>query len=330
MIMKTIKIDILNVVIMGVCAVVAYAVPFELFLFSYAVLGPLHYLTEISWLHRKQYFVAGISRGAWPVFSLAGFALLTLIVLGGKTDRYLPLYAAVLLFIFLSAYVISSLSSFRHRLVGFFIASALAGAAAFFPSLVAVVAILLPTVLHVFLFTFFFMLSGALKSGSRWGVAAAVLFIVLSFILLFDFRFAGSISITAYARTAYHSFEKVNITMLSFLPIKIGDARAAVYSSVFGIAVMRFLAFVYTYHYLNWFSKLQVIRWHLVPRRELVFTVFLWLLSVALYAYDYRIGLVALYFLSMLHVLLEFPLNHSSFKTVFAAGYRRLAGFSPK
>ena len=36
--------------------VVAAVVPFELFLISYAVLGPLHYLTEISWLHDRQYF----------------------------------------------------------------------------------------------------------------------------------------------------------------------------------------------------------------------------------------------------------------------------------
>jgi hypothetical protein len=33
--------------------------PFEVFLFAYAVLGPLHYLTEISWLHDRQYFSKG-------------------------------------------------------------------------------------------------------------------------------------------------------------------------------------------------------------------------------------------------------------------------------
>src|ERR1043165_8502495 len=36
--------------------VAAFVLPFELFLFSYAVLGPLHYLTEISWLHDRKYF----------------------------------------------------------------------------------------------------------------------------------------------------------------------------------------------------------------------------------------------------------------------------------
>lgn len=35
---------------------VAFIYPFELFVFSYAVLGPLHYLTEISWLHDRNFF----------------------------------------------------------------------------------------------------------------------------------------------------------------------------------------------------------------------------------------------------------------------------------
>src|SRR5689334_16188561 len=30
--------------------------PFTLFLIAFAVLGPLHYLTEISWLHDREYF----------------------------------------------------------------------------------------------------------------------------------------------------------------------------------------------------------------------------------------------------------------------------------
>ena len=44
---------------MIVSAVLAFILPFELFLFSYAVLGPLHYLTEIGWLHKKNYFAKG-------------------------------------------------------------------------------------------------------------------------------------------------------------------------------------------------------------------------------------------------------------------------------
>jgi hypothetical protein len=35
----------------------AYALPCRLILLSYAVLGPAHYLTEISWLHERSYFL---------------------------------------------------------------------------------------------------------------------------------------------------------------------------------------------------------------------------------------------------------------------------------
>ena len=36
----------------------------------------------------------------------------------------------------------------------------------------------------------------------------------------------------------------------------------------------------------------------------------IWLASVGIYVYDYRVGLRWLFFLSFTHVLLELPLNH--------------------
>ena len=48
-----------NIGLMIVSAILAFILPFELFLFSYAVLGPLHYLTEIGWLHKKNYYTKG-------------------------------------------------------------------------------------------------------------------------------------------------------------------------------------------------------------------------------------------------------------------------------
>ena len=41
--------------------------------------------------------------------------------------------------------------------------------------------------------------------------------------------------------------------------------------------------------------------------------VVLWLGAIALYAWDYRIGMTVLFALSWLHVLLEFPLDHRTF-----------------
>jgi hypothetical protein len=38
----------------------------------------------------------------------------------------------------------------------------------------------------------------------------------------------------------------------------------------------------------------------------------IWVMSIAIYAYDYMLGLKWLFLLSFLHVLLEFPLNYRS------------------
>ena len=53
------QINYLNIGLMAISMIAAYVLPFEVFLFAYAFLGPLHYLTEISWLHDRQYFAKG-------------------------------------------------------------------------------------------------------------------------------------------------------------------------------------------------------------------------------------------------------------------------------
>ncbi|MEY4659732.1 MAG: hypothetical protein RJB36_1498, partial [Bacteroidota bacterium] len=82
-----------------------------------------------------------------------------------------------------------------------------------------------------------------------------------------------------------------------------------VYNSTVGIMLMRFIAFAYLYHYLNWFSKTEVIRWHQVPKLRFAAVILLWIVASVFYTYDYSLGLSLLFFLSFSHVLLEFPLN---------------------
>ena len=50
------RIDYINIGLLVFSCLLAFVIPFELFLFAYAVMGPLHYLTEISWLHDKNYY----------------------------------------------------------------------------------------------------------------------------------------------------------------------------------------------------------------------------------------------------------------------------------
>lgn len=49
------RINHLNSLLMVASCAAAFLMPFELFLLAYAVLGPLHYLTEISWIHDRRY-----------------------------------------------------------------------------------------------------------------------------------------------------------------------------------------------------------------------------------------------------------------------------------
>ena len=81
------------------------------------------------------------------------------------------------------------------------------------------------------------------------------------------------------------------------------------YQNPAALALMSFIAFAYTYHYLNWFSKTSIIRWHEISRNRGITVLVLWVLSLGLYAWNYRLGFRWLFFLSITHVFLEFPLN---------------------
>src|SRR5258708_2364966 len=83
--LNTDQINYLNIGLMLLSAGLAFAYPFELFLIVYAVLGPLHYLTEISWLHDKNYY----TKGKYDYFFL-GAASLGIIALFLGLDRYMP------------------------------------------------------------------------------------------------------------------------------------------------------------------------------------------------------------------------------------------------
>src|SRR5262245_1075832 len=63
-------------------AAIAWVVPFELFVLSYAILGPLHYLTEISWLHDRGYFTPS----RWDIVPVVGLGVLAF------TARYFDLF----------------------------------------------------------------------------------------------------------------------------------------------------------------------------------------------------------------------------------------------
>ncbi len=268
------KINYFNIGLMLMSAVFAFLMPFETFLFAYAFLGPLHYLTEISWLHDKQYFTKGKYDFTFllmigVVLSIAAFANdfrflnfdLYPPLVDAKTDFVswyysmsigdisimLALFSAVLFVLFkdiklklvsiLIMYLIVYFSfNLDMDLLGIFILMAIFSAAlyvfvknlylkiaciallyagiyyAYSPdwfgldteflsqeeiieaqsekgkfknsSVVFALTSLVPTLIHVYVFTGLFMLFGALKSRSKTGLLSIVFFLAVPFILV--------------------------------------------------------------------------------------------------------------------------------------------------
>ena len=393
---KDSKINFLNIGLMLITAVFAFFLPFETFLLAYAFLGPLHYLTEISWLHDRQYFTKGkydfvpllligvaLSYAAFAkdfdfnidfykefvalnLFDkLLVLALFSSLIFAFVKNLVVKIIAILFIFIFISGWLAPENATENSKSTTIFALTSL-----------------VPTLIHVYLFTGLFMLFGALKSRSKTGLLSVSAFLIIPIYLVYGLPVTPKKNyISDYGKEAYYAdgdgffytnvsimdhfrlMNEPNLTNKQYLdsiinkdsktnqtPIaerqRITDslsdklnqafivpnpeseyymrpipAKLAipieskdyywnyVFFSDFGIMLMRFIAFAYMYHYLNWFSKTEVIRWHKVPKIRFVAVLLLWLTACALYAYNYSLGLSFLFFLSFTHVLLEFPLN---------------------
>ena len=393
---KDSKINFLNIGLMLITAVFAFFLPFETFLLAYAFLGPLHYLTEISWLHDRQYFTKGkydfvpllligvaLSYAAFAkdfefnidfykefvalnLFDkLLVLALFSSLLFAFVKNLVVKIIAILFIFIFISGWLAPENASENSKSTTIFALTSL-----------------VPTLIHVYLFTGLFMLFGALKSRSKTGLLSVAAFIIIPIYLVYGLPVTPKKNyISDYGKEAYYAdgdgFFYTNVSILDHfrlmnepnltnkqyldsiinkdsktnqtpiaerqritdslsdklnqafivpnpeseyymrpIPAKLAIPIESkdyywnyVFFSGFGIMLMRFIAFAYMYHYLNWFSKTEVIRWHKVPKIRFIAVLLLWLTACALYAYNYSLGLSFLFFLSFTHVLLEFPLN---------------------
>jgi hypothetical protein len=267
----------------------AYLVPFELLLLAYVVLGPAHYATEISWLHDRKYFLpqrgialalvvlaiiaAVIENASWFGFVMwAAFVLCAL--LAGTTT---PMQAVLL--------VIAA--------IGATAALAMHGAS------LAVLGVMLPTLIHVSLFTLVFMALGAYRSGARVQWVLVALYVAAILLILVAPPSASTL-IPSFAKAAEEYFANVGPALgrLLGIPGLRLDQR-----------LTSLLAFVYTYHYLNWFIKAEVIRWNQMTKGRLALVAAASAASTALYFYDYALGFTVLLAFSLAHIVLEFPLD---------------------
>jgi hypothetical protein len=87
---------------------------------------------------------------------------------------------------------------------------------------------------------------GALKSKSRSGALSLVVFLLCALSFFVYVAAALSSTVGDYVRHSYGSFQTLNAE-----------------------SIKRLIAFAYTYHYLKWFSKTSVIKWHEISKAGL-------------------------------------------------------------
>ncbi len=308
------QINYANIGLMLLSAVLAFVLPFELFLFSYAVLGPLHYLTEIGWLHKKNYF----TKGKYDFVFLSVLCVLVFYFSYPNPTTSQTLIPNIILYAALLALIFVFIKDNLYRIVLSLLALIGIATSKMGFDYVIWVGIFLPTIIHVFVFTWAFMFFGVLKNKSFSGYLSVIALVLIA-VSFFVIKAPGlQYEVSAYVGKSYELFYLLNKFLIQVFSLEtnLTDDKAIVYTTNAGFIVMRFIAFAYTYHYLNWFSKTSVIQWHKVPKKTFLITIVIWVLSVILYVIDYNIGLKALYFLSFLHVFLEFPLNITSFQGI--------------
>lgn len=304
----------------------AFALPFEVFLISYAVLGPFHYLTELSWLHDRGYFANHKSECvglalivALSVFASGYFPAVTI----PEIQTWSPDMSVLGLGLALMAVVARSR---RARWISLAVLVAVVAYAHWlnqsleakpgrreFTTYDVIFSIYLTTIIHVFVFTGAFVLYGALKTNSRSGLVSFWVFLGCAAACLFV-PSTGAPQLSDYTVAAYRITSEPLLGYLVYhLPFYEPLHADEVFTAPAAIQVGRFIAWAYTYHYLNWFSKTSIIKWHEVPKYRFVIVVVIWIASLGLYYHDYREGLRWLLLLSLLHVFMEFPLNWRSF-----------------
>ena len=221
-------------------------------------------------------------------------------------------------------------SKLKHLILGFVLSVLLVILCVLYiPKIVLALGVFLPTLIHVYVFTLLFMIYGQIKEFSRTGLVCILLLVVIPIVIWLTDLSPSLYSISEFTKSTYlrSGLLSINKVMANLL----GDISAVNFNLLAPIVVkiQMFIAFAYTYHYLNWFSKTSIIGWKKsLSSSRMKYIVFFWLVAVGIYLYDYITGLTVLFFLSLLHVVLEFPLNVITIKELIKVANKRLKGKS--
>lgn len=314
------KIDAVNIALMAFSFIMARMLPFELFLFSYIVLGPLHYMTEISWLKERDFFITSKTwLKAFIIIAFIGVVITLLMDFYGEKQELNGFFASAYPLILLGGFTVAALTiqqkismRFAAMIIGFALIMIFAARMHY---IVFLLCLLIPTLIHTTIFTGNFILEGALKNKSSLGILSFVFFILCNF-AFFLLPTKPIPLVNTYVQNLFLESNFYNINLnLNYLFYGT-DGSTFVLDSALGIRIQGFIAFAYTYHYLNWFSKTNVIKWHKIPKSWLLTSIIIWLASISLHLINIKLGITFITLLSVLHVYTEFPLNHKSFVNV--------------
>ena len=284
----------------------AYAMPFELLILARAVLGPAHYTTEISWLHDRGYFLK--RRSIAVVLTVVAVAV------------SLASYASLSGFLICAAFVVSAAAAATRssRQTGLLLIAGSGLTAILFvkaPAL-AVTGGLLVTIVHATLFTLIFMALGAWRTQSRVQMALIGAYIA-AFGLLVVFPPSEATMVIPVAADITHQYFA-----------SLGQPLGALFG-IDDLSIDRMIglfAFIYAYHYLNWFIKAEVIRWASIPPTRWIVIAVVCAASIGLYFYDFALGFSVVMALSFMHVILEFPLDALAARQLGEAVVRSVSG----
>jgi hypothetical protein len=287
------RINYYNIFAMLAASCLALFIPFELVLLSYAILGPAHYLTEISWLNSRHYFTLK----KYDLVLIIGVVVFCLL--------FKQPYANLVYYTFGLSFILLVIAKGLMRILAFVLLIIMGYFLLSNNLLNTIFGLYIPTLIHVYIFTGAFLLLGALKQKGISGYISFLVFVICPVLLCVLF-INIHIEPTQWAIGNYHHFARLNTVTLR-------NRNIDIYTNKTSIILTRVIAFAYTYHYINWFAKTRVINWHQISRLRGIIIVLIWAASIALYFYNYSLGIKWLLILSLAHVILEFPLNHRTF-----------------
>lgn len=308
------KINYLNIALMIISAILAMYKPFEVFLFAFLLLGPLHYLTEISWLEKKSFY-SNSKTAAWLFLPCCLLLMIPEVV---KHTGLSSLSTLIMIAAFVYAFILTGTSSLIRAVVILILTVVVLRFTGLdtAPLVTIGFVLLLPTIIHVWFFTGTFLVTGVLKQKDKSGFLSIAIFILCSLITLVFGPFRQDYIPASFVSVNYklHALNKILSDLFHIGTI---TNKESVLSDATAYRVMSFITFSYLYHYLNWFSKTEIIGWHRISYSRLGSIGVAWVSLLVWYFIHPQSGFWVISSLSMLHVLLELPLNVKTIKGFF-------------